>query len=348
MALRLVKMHLTNSGDQQAFLTTEKIESIFKQMVYLKTSDIIFIGDDIFSYPDFLTILTLAGQHKLNTSIFTNWQNINPLALNKLAELPYLILIRLDLVSTVFESSLPNLLSCVRQLKERNIQLGLNAILAGTDFGEISDYLQLVQKERLSFITFALQDTDDKSFLDYGEFLTNILQAVSSYGELLNQSPVPLPPDTEKISNFLASKCPAGEIILHILNDGTVKGCAHVNTPGYSLDQASLSVIYDLINQRRQKIDLAQFKGKCKECSNLINCLGGCSVQKQKRGRLFYSEQPRCIKDVVLEVLEKTCTDSAIRRVISGIVQRQGINLNYGVPACHNDLPIWLFPFKDN
>lgn len=371
MALRIVNLNITSKcnmkcvhcgasqNTSQDALTIEMVNKILNDMTKMGCYETVIAGGEPFQREDFMDILRMCNDNRVNTAVLTNGTLINEKIAKELGELPHLTYVRISLdyigkglddfrgLQGAFDKITRN----IRLLKEQKVIVGINMTLSPANINDIKDVFNYAIKEKVNFIRFApiellgraSHEAINEKF--YAQSIDAIIRLMAENINHLELEHVTLPHSIHEYINYFLVPCAGGTISMSIDTDGETSICPlYQKKSGLNIRNMNLKDIWSELERKNN--DVGILENECFECSNNGSCQGGCLAAKYARGLKDNNEQPICYKRILEEVLSKYYEDKAYRPLLSGILYRQMLFLKYGIVPCYRSFPIWMYPLK--
>lgn len=352
-----------SSKDELSF---KDIVSLLRQAAELRCGDVTFAGGEPFIRKDMFELLEETEKLGMSTTILTNGTLIDKNTAIKLGKIPNLAYVRISLdyadetrmaqfrgmtgITKKIETAVGN-------LKDQGIVVGLGTTLMPDNMDQLDKILEFAIKNEINFVRLApvsrigkAKDwVIDQAFLV--DAVKAVLLSISKSGREVSLEYMRVPDNIREIGRLLGSPCPADLIMCHVSPFGDVSGCPMTQgfNNGHNIKITPFTELWKqrLMSsiERRQNMP-TMFKGRCGTCEMKQGCQGGCMAEKFTRGYAMEDEQPLCVPLALEEALsdKSIFTDPAIRRVLSGILSRQSINKECGLPPCVRSSPLWVYP----
>lgn len=343
------------------------IFNLLEQIASLGCRDITIAGGEPFVREDIFDVLKKANYLGLYVALLTNGTLIEGETAKKLGKLPYISYIRIS-VDYVDEEKLEEfrrskgifelIKRAIHHLKEEGILVGIGSTILPENLSQVEKLIEFSIEQGVDFIRMVpavkIGRAGDQpiDFTFYVEAIKTVLTSTASHAKDLKQDFTQIPHDVKEISSFFACSCPGGKISCSVSPKGFVKICPLLpdsEEERFNVQSKNFSQIWGYLALEKEtwgKKVIGRLRGRCGVCNLKSTCAGGCLAEKISRGLEDHEEQPICIRGLIEEALKGNISDPEVRMVLSGILNRQAINISYGIPPCVRSLPIWIYPLK--
>lgn len=314
--------------------TTKECKKMIKKLADWGAFQIGLTGGEPTIRKDIVELVKYTSKKHVACNITTNGWNISQKLVDNLINAG-LTQIQLSLDSHIEEEheryrtkgSFKKVLNAAKMFKEKGIIVGFDTVVTNDNLDNMEEMINFLEKEGydgLTLLKLKQGDLDFETFKKlvpdyerYGKLIDKVCKYKGNLDVTLDCASVCnlcMTLTEEEAKNLHSAGCPAGHTLIHVDCNGDMYPCAGLSKEKFKLgnilqeDPEKIWRENELLKNMRNIKNI--INGKCKNCSKLDNCRGGCRAISYSFGNLFGSDNSCNIDEIVTERRDKVESNS--------------------------------------